>query len=98
MPDGKDGDGKWAYVNIQTNTDSIANPDTLFEEMINNERIRKTNLVNKIDHLATQLDNVYETLDLDFHRENSNENDYESTLKETEAQRNTNLSKSNDIH
>ena len=28
---------KGAYVNIQTNTDSIANPDTMFEKMINNQ-------------------------------------------------------------
>ena len=37
MVDGKDGDGKRAYVNMQTNTDSIANPDTMFEKMINNQ-------------------------------------------------------------
>ena len=37
MADGKDGDGKGAYVNIQTITDSIANPDTMFEKMINNQ-------------------------------------------------------------
>ena len=37
MMDGKDGDGKRAYVNMQTNTDSIANPDTMFEKMINNQ-------------------------------------------------------------
>ena len=34
MADGKDGDGKGAYVNIQRNTDSIATPDTMFEKMI----------------------------------------------------------------
>ena len=38
MADGKDGDGKVSYVNIQTNTDSIANPDTMFEKMINNKK------------------------------------------------------------
>ena len=37
MVDGKDGDGKRAYVNMQRNTDSIANPDTMFEKMINNQ-------------------------------------------------------------
>ena len=37
MVDGKDGDGKRAYVNMQRNTDSIANPDTMFENMINNQ-------------------------------------------------------------
>ena len=36
MSDGKDGSGKGMYVNIQTNTDSIANPNTMFEKMINN--------------------------------------------------------------
>ena len=34
MMDGRDGDGKGAYVNIQTNTDSIANPDNIFEKMV----------------------------------------------------------------
>ena len=35
MADGKDGEGKGVYVNIQTNTDSIANLDNMFEKMIN---------------------------------------------------------------
>ena len=218
MVDGKDGDGKRANVNIQTNTDSIANPDTMFEKIINNlnksleiviedssspvkrhnthyiemslldtfyqdymdfknhirdildarytnvaaenelvsyswtiklatleekinallkedehlkgeiesyqkviqlmatetsnkkdknvwktmsnesQRIRNTNLVNEIDHLAMPLtlNNVYEPLDVDFHRENSNEHDDES-LKEIETQRSTSLSKKNNI-
>ena len=38
MADGKYGDGKVSHVNIQTNTDSIANPDTMFEKMINNKK------------------------------------------------------------
>ena len=42
------------------------------------------------------LNNVYEPLDVDFHRENSNEHDGES-LKEIETQRNTNVSKNNNI-
>ena len=42
------------------------------------------------------LNNVYEPLDADFHIESSNEHDDES-LKETETQRNTNLSKNNNI-
>ena len=50
------------------------------------QRIRKTNLVNEIDHLALPLNNVYKPLDVDFHREISNEHDDESTLKETETQ------------
>ena len=37
MADRKDGVGKGAYVNIQRNTDSMANPDTMFEKMINNQ-------------------------------------------------------------
>ena len=37
------------------------------------------------------LNNVYEPLDVDFHRESSKEHDDESTLKERETQRNTNL-------
>ena len=40
-------------------------------------------------HLAIPLNNVYELLDVDFHRESSNEHDDEFTLKETETQRNT---------
>ena len=50
------------------------------------QRIRKTNLVNEIDHLALPLNNIYKPLDVDFHREISNEHDDESTLKETETQ------------
>ena len=38
MADGKDGDGKGTYVNIQTNTDSIANADSIFEKMIINQK------------------------------------------------------------
>ena len=37
MADGKDGDRKRAYVKIQRNTDSFANPDTMFEKIINNQ-------------------------------------------------------------
>ena len=37
MADRTDGDGNEAYVKIQTNTDSIANLDTMFEKMINNQ-------------------------------------------------------------
>ena len=37
LSDGKNSDGKLAYVNIQTKTGSIANPDTMFEKMINNQ-------------------------------------------------------------
>ena len=61
------------------------------------QRIRKTNLVNEIDHPAIPLNNVYKLLDVEFHRESSNEHDDESTLKETETQRNHNLSKNNNI-
>ena len=61
-----------------------------------NQRIRKTNLANETDHLVIPLNNVYEPLDVDFHKESSNERD-EATLKETETQRNTNLSKINNI-
>ena len=50
------------------------------------QRIRKTNLVNEIDHLALPLNNVYKPLDVAFHRESSNEHDDESALKETETQ------------
>ena len=50
------------------------------------QRIRKTNLVNETDHLALPLNNVCKPLDVDFHRESSNEHDDESTLKETETQ------------
>ena len=32
MADGKDGDRKRAYVKIQRNTDSFANPDTMFQK------------------------------------------------------------------
>ena len=59
------------------------------------QRIRKTNLVNEIDHLTISLNNVYKPLDVDFYRESSNEHDDESSLKETETQRNTNFSKNN---
>ena len=61
------------------------------------QRIRKTNLVNETDHIVIPLKNVYEPLDVDFHRESSYEHDDESTLKETETQINTNLSKNNKI-
>ena len=61
-----------------------------------NQRIRKTNLANETDHLVIPLNNVYEPLDVDFHKETSNEHD-ESTLEETETQRNTNWSKSNSM-
>ena len=37
MADGKHGDGKDVYINIQTNTDSIENPDSMFEKMINSQ-------------------------------------------------------------
>ena len=58
------------------------------------QRIRNTNLVNEIDHLAVPitLNNVYEPL----YRESSNEHDDES-LKEIETQRNANLSQNNNI-
>ena len=55
------------------------------------QRIRKTNLGNKTDHLVIPLNNVYEPLDVGFHRESSNEHDDESTLKEAETQKSTNL-------
>ena len=54
--------------------------------------------VNETDFLAIPLRNVYEPLDVDFHRESSNEHDDEFPSKETETQRNTNLSKNNKIH
>ena len=38
---------------------------------------------------AMPLNNVYEPLDVDFHKESSKEHDDESTLKERETQRNT---------
>ena len=52
------------------------------------QRIRNTNLVNEIDHHAMPLtlNNVYGPIDVDFHRESSNEHDGES-LKEIETQR-----------
>ena len=50
-----------------------------------------------IDHVAMPLSNVYEPLDKDFHRESSSEHDGESTLKERETLRNTNLIKNNNI-
>ena len=37
MADRKDSDGKGAYVNIQTNTDSIGNPDAMFKKLISNQ-------------------------------------------------------------
>ena len=40
---------------------------------------------------AMPLNNVYESLDVDFRRESSKEHDDKSTLKERETQRNTNL-------
>ena len=57
----------------------------------------ENDLVNETDHLVIPLNNVYKPLDADFHRESSNKHDDESTLKETEAQRKTNLSKNNNI-
>ena len=45
------------------------------------QRVRNTNLVNETDHLAMPLNNVYELLDVYFHRESSNEHDEKSTLK-----------------
>ena len=45
MIDGKDGDGKEVYVNTQTNTDSIANPATMFEKMINNQNKNERSLL-----------------------------------------------------
>ena len=41
--------------------------------------------------------NVCKPLNVDFHRESSNEHDEKSTLEETETRRNTNLSKNNNI-
>ena len=35
--DGKDGDQKGTYVNIEARTDSNPNPDTMFETMINDQ-------------------------------------------------------------
>ena len=61
------------------------------------QKIRKTNLVNEIGHLAIPLNNVYKPLDVDFYRESSKEHNDESTLKETETQRNANLSTNNNI-
>ena len=37
MGDGKDDDGKGTYVNRQISNNSIANPDTMFQKMINNQ-------------------------------------------------------------
>ena len=37
MGDRKDSDGKGTYVNIQTNTDSIGNPDAMLEKLISNQ-------------------------------------------------------------
>ena len=59
------------------------------------QKVRKTNLVNEIDHLVILLNNVYKPLNVDLRRESSKEHDDESTLKETETQRSTNLSKNN---
>ena len=61
------------------------------------QKIRKTNLVNEIGHLAIPLNNVYKPLDVDFYRESSKEHNDESTLKETETQRNANWSTNNNI-
>ena len=61
------------------------------------QKIRKTNLVNEIGHLAIPLNNVYKPLDVDFYRESSKEHNDESTLKKTETQRNVNLSTNNNI-
>ena len=55
------------------------------------QRIINANLINEIDHVTMPLDNVYEPLDVDFHRESQKEHDDDSTLKETETQGNTNL-------
>ena len=54
------------------------------------QRIRKTNLVNETDHLVIPLNNVYEPLDVDFHRESSNEHDAKNTnlVKNNNKQRN----------
>ena len=52
---------------------------------------------NKTDHLVIPLNNVYEPLDVDFHTESSNEHDDQTSLKETETQRNTNLRKNNNV-
>ena len=73
--------------------------DNVWKTMSNkSQRIRNTNLVNEIGHLAMPLtlNNIYEPLDVDFYRESSNEHDDES-LKEIETQRNTNLSQNNNI-
>ena len=59
------------------------------------QKVRKTNLVNEIDHLVILLNNVYKPLNVDLRRESSKEHDDESTLKESETQRSTNLSKNN---
>ena len=59
------------------------------------QKVRKTNLVNEIDHLVIHFNNVYKPLNVDLRRESSKEHDDESTLKETETQRSTNLSKNN---
>ena len=51
------------------------------------QRIRNTNLVNEIDHLAVPLAlNVYEPLDVDFYRECSNEHDDKSLKKNRKTQ------------
>ena len=55
------------------------------------QRIINANLINEIDHVTMPLNNVYEPLDVDFHRESWKEHDDDSTLKETETQGNTNL-------
>ena len=61
------------------------------------QKIRKRNLVNEIDHLAIPLNDVYKPLDVDFHRESSKEHNDKSTLKETETQRNANVTTNNNI-
>ena len=68
------------------------------EDHAKSQRTRNINLVNEIDHLAIPPKNVYEPSYMDFHRDSSNEYDDESTSKETEIQRNTNLTKNNNIH
>ena len=60
MVDGKDGDGKRAYVNMQTNTDSIANPDTMFEKMINNQN--KSLEIVREDPSSPKRDKIHTTL------------------------------------
>ena len=58
MVDGKDGDGKRAYVNMQTNTDSIANPDTMVEKMINNQN-KSLDIVREDPSSPTKRQNTH---------------------------------------